>query len=256
MRPKRFRLFGVVNSRRALIRQVATVTGVVVAFAVVSDILVNIWLSPERTIPSAIQTVLVAGGLALLFSTALAQANLRLFEANGKLARLAETDALTGLLNRRGFFSLHERGAATPQDATLVVLDIDHFKSINDRYGHPNGDRVLARIAGIMVEYVIPPHASGRLGGEEFAIFLSGIPTDEARAFADELRSIVGINRRWLTGEDLVVTVSMGLAEVGDGTLLDAYRRADKALYEAKAAGRDRVVMSDRDPGNIVPIAV
>jgi diguanylate cyclase (GGDEF)-like protein len=158
----------------------------------------------------------------------------------------SETDTLSGLLNRRGF---EGRAANALQDAdrrsmpiSLVICDIDHFKSINDSFGHAGGDRVIAALAGFLSSTVRSHHAAGRIGGEEFAIVLPDADLAAARLFAEGARSafaalaIDGLpaGRRF--------TASFGVAErrPGEG-FSELLARADAALYVAKKEGRDRV---------------
>ncbi|KQT61131.1 diguanylate cyclase [Methylobacterium sp. Leaf456] len=158
-------------------------------------------------------------------------------KAHAVVARMARTDPLTGALNREGL-SLAEDGAA----AGVILADLDHFKSVNDRFGHAGGDAVLrefARRAGA----VLP--ASGhlaRLGGEEFAILLPGHDPTATAALAERLRHGIGRAPVPWKAAAIPVTVSLGVAmRSRDESLHTALERADAALYAAKAAGRDRV---------------
>lgn len=158
----------------------------------------------------------------------------------------SEVDALSGLLNRGGF----ERRAATALresvrqglPVTLVISDLDHFKAINDGYGHASGDRVIEAFSRFILESKAGHHVAGRIGGEEFAIMLPGAHLAAARLFAEGARSafsalpIEGLpaSRRF--------TASFGVAELVAGEGIDQLmRRADAALYEAKKDGRDCV---------------
>jgi diguanylate cyclase (GGDEF)-like protein len=166
--------------------------------------------------------------------------------ATQRLAVAAETDPLTGLANRRGFERL--LGDVRPGDA-LVVCDLDHFKAVNDTYGHAAGDDLLADF-GAVVRSVIRRHdAAGRLGGEEFVILIAEAGTeDRARAVVERLRA------EWRASRPLT-TFSAGLA-VADrrNDPLAVLDRADRAMYAAKRAGRDRVV-AEREVGG-VPVLV
>jgi diguanylate cyclase (GGDEF)-like protein len=158
----------------------------------------------------------------------------------------SETDALSGLLNRGGF-ERHARLAL--RDAlrqgvpvSLVIADIDHFKSINDSFGHASGDRVIEAFAGFLKDAAASHHVTGRIGGEEFAIVLLGTNLAAARLFAEGARSAFAT----LPIPDLPprhrCTASFGVAEHGAGEgFEEMMRRADGALYKAKNEGRDCV---------------
>ncbi|MBX3579207.1 MAG: GGDEF domain-containing protein [Rhizobiaceae bacterium] len=160
----------------------------------------------------------------------------------------SETDTLSGLLNRRGFEARAEQAlrAARRQKMplSLVIADLDHFKSINDTHGHAAGDRVIAAFSGFLRATGQSPYATGRIGGEEFAIVLPGANLAAARLFAEGARNAFpALAIDGLPG--MRCTASYGVAELmaGEG-LADLMRRADAALYEAKNAGRDCVRVS------------
>lgn len=160
----------------------------------------------------------------------------------------ASTDYLTGLANRR---ILADQGEQRLQRArqrgaglALAVIDIDHFKSINDRYGHEIGDRVLRQVADQIAQACTPVDLAARQGGEEFALLLATGDLDSAWQRVETLRAAVAAEPLALGGEPIAVSVSIGLTLAGpeDATLDSLLRRADHALYAAKAAGRNRVV--------------
>jgi diguanylate cyclase (GGDEF)-like protein len=163
-----------------------------------------------------------------------------LSERFGALLRAAsETDALSGCWNRRVFnLDLAAHGAADGR-GILLLLDIDHFKAINDGHGHLAGDRVIAEV-GARLRAALPAEARCyRYGGEEFAVLATGLDPAAAAALADGLRRTVS----QASIDGLAVTVSGGLAAIGGGHASDAaFAAADAALYRAKDAGRDRVV--------------
>lgn len=158
----------------------------------------------------------------------------------------SETDALSGLLNRGGF----ERHAeAALRDAarmglpvTMVISDLDHFKAINDTFGHAAGDRVIEAFAGFLRSATSGHQIAGRIGGEEFAIALPGTNLSGARLFAEGGRSaFAGLPIDGLP-DDRRFTASFGVAELRSGEgISDLMRRADEALYDAKKGGRDCV---------------
>ncbi len=165
-----------------------------------------------------------------------------------RLARLAITDELTGLFNRRYFM---QRGTAefnrtiryqTP--LSLMMLDIDHFKKINDQHGHDAGDLVLENLSQLLQENLRQFDILGRLGGEEFAILLPNIDRSEALALGERLRQMIEQDHLTVNGEEIVVTVSIGVTSLTLETpnLKSLLKQADRALYQAKRDGRNRVV--------------
>ncbi|MBW8782164.1 MAG: diguanylate cyclase [Verrucomicrobia bacterium] len=165
-----------------------------------------------------------------------------------QLRRLATHDELTGLLNRRRFDSLlaeeAERARRLERPLSLVLVDLDHFKKINDEHGHPAGDGVLRALAGVFRAGARSIDRVARIGGEEFALLLMETPRDAALATAERLVEAVRRLRIPTTGtDDLAITISAGVATIPthaiDGIAL--VRLADQALYAAKRAGRDRV---------------
>jgi len=163
--------------------------------------------------------------------------------------RAALTDPLTGLPNRRAFEErLDEtlaRAGAGRWSFCLLLLDLDHFKSVNDRHGHLAGDAVLRRLAELLRAWARPHDWLARLGGEEFAALLPATPMEEALAHAEALRRAVAgeVFPLGQEGPGLTVTLSAGIAQHRQGEAGEALLgRADAALYAAKRQGRDRVV--------------
>jgi diguanylate cyclase (GGDEF)-like protein len=167
--------------------------------------------------------------------------------AQAELRELAERDPLTGLLNRRGFVDRTEAiiGNAVHGKAGfgLLLIDVDHFKAINDRFGHDAGDRVLTCLADMLAELTGPCVDAARLGGEEFALGVTGLKLPALVEFAEAVRqSVSGLSLADLVGEDQRLSVSIGVAEaVGRSSFRSIYRLADQALYAAKNGGRNRV---------------
>ncbi len=171
----------------------------------------------------------------------------RLQRAAFQLEKQAHTDALTGLANRRHFFEKAEaelqRARRYDAPLALLMLDIDHFKDVNDAHGHRAGDRVLQALARTCREVLRSVDVVGRVGGEEFAILLPETPVADAADVAGRLRAAVAATRIGREeGVPLSVTVSIGVAALEPGVNLDTLMsRADTALYDAKHQGRDRV---------------
>jgi diguanylate cyclase (GGDEF)-like protein len=196
--------------------------------------------------PKAIRTSVVQAAPVLANLRNLAVAQLR-----------AATDALTGLLNKRALQGDANRMVAhasrTSTGLGVAFLDLDHFKQVNDTYGHGKGDEVLAAVGAALHATVRASDIAGRWGGEEFMILFADVDRDSARVAAEKLRdAVAGLQ---VVGVERALTASVGVAVLpadgGDVTTLT--RNADRALYVAKAAGRDRVEMFTPEGGNGVP---
>lgn len=161
-----------------------------------------------------------------------------------RLHNLAYFDALTGIANRRRFFDLATALFAAPGDLQAVMLDIDHFKQVNDRHGHAGGDKVLRLVADTIGNRLPPETVFGRLGGEEFAILFPGADPETVMAAMDGIRQAVADLVISLEEAILSCTISCGLASrTADTGNIDALLHdADQALYQAKGSGRNRVI--------------
>lgn len=167
-----------------------------------------------------------------------------------QLRLLASTDPLTGLLNRRGFDERArrciERARAEADAAAVLLIDLDHFKRVNDSYGHAAGDAVLRHIGQLLTQLTRPNDIVGRLGGEELAIVLADVTEPVARETAERLRQAIADTVIPFEKRRISITTSIGFAmsdAIGDYDAL--LQDADDALYEAKARGRNQVVGSD-----------
>ena len=164
-----------------------------------------------------------------------------------ELQRLATTDTLTGILNRRQFFVLGEqeveRSRRYSRELALLLYDIDHFKQVNDTFGHQAGDIVLQELAKLVHAQLRKNDLEGRVGGEEFAILLPETSISEAVVLAERIREIIESVAINIGETSLHITASFGVASVeeADVSLDSVYKRADSALYEAKNAGRNCV---------------
>lgn len=165
-----------------------------------------------------------------------------------KLQLLAERDSLTNLLNRRKFIEIltqeWDQYCRYQTPYILMMLDIDHFKDVNDTYGHAAGDHVLADIAAIMKHCVRAVDVIGRLGGEEFSILLPGTDIKEAFIIADRIREQIQTAAIFTEGKIINTTISIGITLFTnqDKSSTEVLSRADKALYQAKQSGRNKVV--------------
>ena len=193
--------------------------------------------------PRAIQwvTVVIVGGVVIGFVVALKEG---LQDLVGRLSALAREDPLTGALNRRAFVERLDaelaRSSRAGRAPAVAMVDVDHFKDINDRFGHAAGDAALRRLVATVSGRLRRGDAVGRLGGEEFAVLLSDAGAGGAEAYADELRALVAGDA---AASDTPFTVSVGVAyAAGDGVSAEGLlAAADDALYRAKRGGRDTV---------------
>lgn len=167
---------------------------------------------------------------------------------NVEMDRLYRMDMLTKVYNRRSFFELAEEAflenCRNEEDSVVMMLDIDYFKKINDAYGHTLGDMALSEFGTVCSKSIRKTDLIGRIGGEEFAIYLMETQLKNALILAERLRhNVENIELFCENGEKVNYTVSIGVSQImpTDNKLDDALRRADSALYEAKRKGRNRV---------------
>ncbi|WP_320175044.1 diguanylate cyclase [Maridesulfovibrio sp.] len=172
----------------------------------------------------------------------------KLNAAMQRISEMAVTDALTGLKNRRDFFEHIEAETARAQrhrsHLSCIMMDVDHFKKVNDTYGHPMGDKVLKKVARILTEHIRISDYAARFGGEEFVILLPETDIEGARVTAEKIRSALKTFQFITeTGESFYITSSFGCSSMENGENAEALiSMADESLYRAKARGRDRVV--------------
>ncbi|MBO6717875.1 MAG: GGDEF domain-containing protein [Rhizobiaceae bacterium] len=183
----------------------------------------------------------------------LAVAHADLAEAHSRLAEKARHDDMTGMLNRESFFAALEDARGLVESGTLLIIDADHFKRINDNHGHLTGDDALLAISDAIGLALRKDDLRGRIGGEEFAVFLSGATPAEARQTAERIRrEVESIRFKPKNGGLIPLSVSIGAATHRKAsTLSELMREADGRLYRAKREGRNRVVF---DP-DIVKVA-
>jgi diguanylate cyclase (GGDEF)-like protein len=187
-------------------------------------------------------------GVIIYDVTDMAVGKMQLEQANDQLETLSRTDRLTGLYNRgyweerliAEFKRLHRTG----QSCTLVLFDIDHFKKVNDTYGHQAGDQVIRTTARLLTECKRTTDVAGRYGGEEFGVILIDTGLEGAQVFAERLRGRIEGHTERYDGTDIRFTVSLGLAECGADVRDHQHwiECSDQALYKAKQSGRNRTV--------------
>jgi diguanylate cyclase (GGDEF)-like protein len=208
-----------------------------------------LWLIAPKMLNVVAGTVVLA--LLLLRWLPLAIKERRVAEQRtSDLEAIAAIDFLTGIYNRREFESLARAELARCQrymrPLSVLMIDVDHFKAVNDRHGHAAGDAVLQNVVGICRAEKREPDVLARLGGEEFIMLLPETSLAAAAHFAERLRRRVEHGCPAGYGEKITVTVSIGIAKASVGTsgIEELLRRADEALYEAKSFGRNRVAIS------------
>ncbi|OFI34501.1 GGDEF domain-containing protein [Alteromonas lipolytica] len=180
-----------------------------------------------------------------------ASSQLNIEKLNNQLTAMSRIDGLTQLFNRRywqeRFQSLYRLAKRRDSSNTAMMLDIDHFKSVNDTYGHQAGDKVIQALAQIIKQQVRETDLAGRYGGEEFAVILSDAPAEGALKVAERIRKVAEATEVTHEGQTIRFTVSLGLAEFSgryqnEMQWLDI---ADQALYEAKQNGRNQAVLRE-----------
>lgn len=205
----------------------------------------NVTLIPLLSADGAINHV----GIIIYDVTDIAVSKLQLENANKKLQSLSRTDALTGL-NNRGYWEScliqeFNRAKRTRQACTLLIFDIDHFKKVNDTYGHPAGDEVIRNTASTLASSIRATDIAGRFGGEEFVVLLIDTGAQNANIFSERLRKKIEAITVRHEGREINYTISLGLAEMNE-TIKDHkhwLECSDNALYEAKKSGRNRSII-------------
>jgi diguanylate cyclase (GGDEF)-like protein len=183
--------------------------------------------------------------------TIITRQHAQLVAANAALERLTRLDGLTGLYNRATFVEMSRRELARAQrsggSTVILLLDLDHFKQVNDQWGHPAGDAVLCHVAVLLQSSVRHTDLVGRLGGEEFMVLLPDTTVQDATALAEKLRQRLHDTPASWDGQFIAISMSIGLASPSTserGSFDDLYQEADQALYQAKQRGRNCVVVN------------
>jgi diguanylate cyclase (GGDEF)-like protein len=211
------------------------------------------WLPAGPVVKSVWPIVMTFEALLFTISIAFILLAMAKERAEFRLRTAAMVDSLTGIANRRAFLqdgaALAKRHAANPCSVAVLLIDLDHFKSINDRFGHAVGDHVLQVFARAAQETIKAPDLIGRLGGEEFAVVFYDVGQERAVARAELIRTAFAEAADEVDGYPVAATLSIGMAFCR-GPVLDLpelLTQADEALYDAKERGRNRVEVASRD---------
>ncbi|MBT8343668.1 MAG: diguanylate cyclase [Sulfurovum sp.] len=221
----------------------ATMASIIIILTV--NIYVDLQLS-EVAINSAILGLIIGSLLSYIYTNKITNHENSLKQQNSSLSVLASTDYLTGIMNRRMFNEISERYFQTAQknelNLTLFLLDLDHFKKVNDTYGHQAGDQLLKRFVETIESILNKSDIFSRIGGEEFAILLSQTNSDDAYILAERIRKEIENDFITCEGKDIFVTTSIGISEnrETDIEFENIFSRADMALYRAKHEGRNK----------------
>ena len=242
---------------RHTVRRVSVAVGLTIVMTT-TILLLHLGTDPAALIPVGniiIVSICVATAVSAAISGIMTYRSALLMQeltlTRSELSRISQTDQLTGLLNRRGFddaaSSALRSAYHTGLPAVIFMCDIDHFKSINDRFGHEFGDKALVEIADVLRQF---SRAHGALvarhGGEEFAVLMIGITREQAEQHAEEIRKACSVREISSGGISERVTISIGFTVArGETELAKIMRVADQALYTAKRRGRDRVERAD-----------
>jgi diguanylate cyclase (GGDEF)-like protein len=197
---------------------------------------------PQGYMATTYAAISQSGSVVALIAIALVLLLVMMRDTTAEMVARSETDPLSSVLNRRGFEHHAELAFMRGGTAVLVAADLDDFKKINDSFGHAAGDGVIAHFAAILVDAAPPEAIVGRIGGEEFAVLLPDALLSDGRLYAETVRIAFASARLPVLGVDRGFTASFGVAQrTSDNSLFELSRRADAALYRAKAGGRDQV---------------
>ncbi|WP_454700612.1 diguanylate cyclase [Agrobacterium burrii] len=257
-----FMLAGVVlanRSRASLSRKVLAAIFILQAFF--GAIIALVVIPGDITSPSAVALTspLAFSGILGFTIIIMISAKIIMEDSENRLHRLAMTDHLTGVLNRRGlleeFERIKKRSQASSRYVALVLFDIDHFKKINDKYGHQSGDAVLVHFCDMARRVIGDRGLFVRMGGEEFALVAEVESPSSTVTLAEAIRSNLRLSKISSRGEGIEVTTSVGISEamIKDADLSVMMTEADRALYAAKKAGRNRTVIHVNSANVVVP---
>lgn len=252
-------IIGLVGKSSTLRRQWFWLGGFIATFIVGYLALIVLWEERAMVANEVVALILLLAGVFTLIVTRLSLLTTSDVVRIAKLERDAKEDPLTGTYNRRYLESKldEEVRRASRLNAPLssVMIDLDHFKHVNDTYGHDVGDKLLRHVCNLIIASVRPTDSVIRYGGEEFVVLAPNCDSDHASELGERVRLAISASKLTLhTGQDLTVTASLGVATlhaVGSGAAM--LQAADEALYTAKRSGRNRLCVADRSLGS--PIA-
>ncbi|TXC79286.1 GGDEF domain-containing protein [Paraburkholderia azotifigens] len=206
------------------------------------------WASIGLFAPDLIQRIYLTTGALMSLTVSVGLLFIAMDRLRNQLEQQSFMDPLTGLLNRRAFLDAHrqerDRTMRTGGLLSLLLIDLDHFKQVNDRYGHATGDRVLIDFANRVAEILPAPRYVARWGGEEFAVLLPRVPPDEAKTHAERIRQRVA-QKEDATLPAYTCSIGVTCMAASEATIEQLARDADEALYGAKRSGRNCVQISD-----------
>ena len=243
------------RSQLKLDRLLIFVSGLATLFYVIKPLValfVGAARTPQDYLSSQYAAISQTMGSVVLIALALVLLLIMMRDMTVELVTRSETDPLSGALNRRGFQARAEPMLAEARQSgipiTLVIIDIDRFKAINDAFGHAMGDLIISDLASMLLTWVEEGELVARLGGDEFALLLAGRSLKEACELAEGIRKTVSTQLPSRLGQSKAVTACLGVAELqAPGQLSDLMRRSDLALYRAKAQGRNQVSITPLD---------
>lgn len=240
---------GEFSSRRSVVTKAAWMAAKIAVFAYLLNIvghliLVALGLMPYPLGPALVVATILTPPVSFIVAViAYSVVGLAIYDlgvSRQRFEMLSRTDMLSGLMNRRAFLDTFEQARGP---VSLILLDIDRFKSINDTLGHKAGDDVIVRVGQCMTDVLGEGATLARIGGEEFAVLLSGQRTQHASDLAEAIRRSIEEMGFEAVGRRLSVTVSAGVSDgVAELGFSELFSGADRALYLAKAAGRNRIV--------------
>jgi diguanylate cyclase (GGDEF)-like protein len=246
---------GEFSSRQAVLWKAMAMAAKIAVFAyglnVISHfILVGLGLLPYPLGPALVVATMLTPPVSFIVAViAYSVVGLAIYDlgvSRQRFETLSRTDMLSGLMNRRAFLDTFE---AARGPVALILLDIDRFKSVNDTLGHKAGDDVIVQTANCLTNVLGPDEAIARIGGEEFAVLLTGQGTERVMEIAEAIRASVEKMRLEILGRPVSISVSAGVAEgVAELGFSELFSGADRALYLAKASGRNRIVHAKELP--------